>query len=723
MAFRPNINDTLLIDGVIYRIAAHPSAPGMPYGQTGRRATVYQLLGATPRALKVFTPAFRTPRTAQTAIRLAPFASLPGLQVCRRTVLTPQTHAALLDQQPDLSYAALMPWVEGATWQELMLDSRPLSQDICQRLAVALASILSTAERNSIAHCDLSAANVLVTTNPVAVALVDVEDLYAPGLERPEKLPGGSPDYSHKTAPAGLWSAEADRFAGAVLLAEVLAWCDERVRRAAHGEQFFDPDEIQQASHRYDLLHTVLQERWGRQFAGTLAEAWNSTTLDRCPPLTAWAELLANQPERSVRSDQEPARASSGGARERLVRANVERAEALLELGQLEHALSELKDAYGEAPNLAASAYARALLARAAAQEQAGNLSEALEGYRAARQVAPAGSLRDELDILIDLIEAKLASALRPTPLHCTRCSREVQAEWVRCPYCEEPLGRAVGISRPPEADRPPRRRPIWMIALIVLLLFGGVSVAGMLVTGGLAASTPTPNALAALPTRTILPIRAATAAPTAEPTALPTATAAPSATTVPPTATVQPTETALPTTTPLRPTATLLPPTATPRPATATPLPPTATPRPATATPNQAATEQAAAQPLDIEGFWRGQTSQGREISFYVRHDTYYNDGVNRLYIDGINTSAIPQNVITGSCETIPVQGFNMWGNFFLDRDFDVNVQNSGGIRTNLYGMRGRFDKNSHASGTFYLDFTFPDCRATVEVSWNVTK
>lgn len=111
MSFRPHANDTLIIDGVAYRMGGHPAAPGMPYGQEGRQAVVYQLLSPDGRwALKVFKVRFRAPTLVSLSERLQAFAGLPALQVCRRTVLTPHRHTALLQAHPDLTYAVLMPW-------------------------------------------------------------------------------------------------------------------------------------------------------------------------------------------------------------------------------------------------------------------------------------------------------------------------------------------------------------------------------------------------------------------------------------------------------------------------------------------------------------------------------------------------------------------------------------------------------------------------------------
>ena len=62
MTFQPQVGEPLAIDGVVYHVVAHPNAPGMPYGQEGRQATVYQVMTSTKRqALKVFKPRYRVP--------------------------------------------------------------------------------------------------------------------------------------------------------------------------------------------------------------------------------------------------------------------------------------------------------------------------------------------------------------------------------------------------------------------------------------------------------------------------------------------------------------------------------------------------------------------------------------------------------------------------------------------------------------------------------------
>src|SRR5437868_6838305 len=106
MAFQPRPGQELVIEGVAYRIAEHPNAPGMPYGQEGRAATVYRVdtTGGERRALKVFKPHYQIPWLVGLADKLKEFASLPGLRVCSRTVLTATRHRELIRAFPELNY-------------------------------------------------------------------------------------------------------------------------------------------------------------------------------------------------------------------------------------------------------------------------------------------------------------------------------------------------------------------------------------------------------------------------------------------------------------------------------------------------------------------------------------------------------------------------------------------------------------------------------------------
>jgi Tol biopolymer transport system component len=168
------------------------------------------------------------------------------------------------------------------------------------RLAHALAGTLEGMEERGVAHCDLSGPNLLLPALATRadekdapapspdVELVDVEQLFGPGLEQPTALPAGSPGYAHKLAPRGLWQATADRFAGALMIAEILAWHDERAREASWGESFFDPEETQEETERYRLMRGVLAESWGEEVADLFDLAWTSERLTDCPTFGEW---------------------------------------------------------------------------------------------------------------------------------------------------------------------------------------------------------------------------------------------------------------------------------------------------------------------------------------------------------------------------------------------------------------------------------------------------
>ncbi|MBM3203785.1 hypothetical protein FJZ55_07780 [Candidatus Woesearchaeota archaeon] len=315
MPFQPTPNFTFEIEGIPHRVAEHPAAPGVAYGQEGRAATVYQLHTAdnTLWALKVFRPRFRVPALVGLADTLAGFANIPGLSACRRTVLTSRKHTELLRQYPDLTYAVLMPWIDGPTWMQVVLEQQPFTPEQSLRLARALLHLLAEMEECGLAHCDLSGPNLILpalaanrsATTGADVALVDVEQMFGPGLNKPEILPGGTAGYAHKIAPTGLWSVNTDRFAGAVLLAEILGWCDERVRRSAAGESYFTPEEIQKEdSDRGRLLSRSLHDYWGAATATLFENAWRSATLEDCATFGDWLVALPTEAP-AVRATQE----------------------------------------------------------------------------------------------------------------------------------------------------------------------------------------------------------------------------------------------------------------------------------------------------------------------------------------------------------------------------------------------------------------------------------
>jgi hypothetical protein len=459
MPFQPNIHDELTIDGITYRIAEHPAAPGIPYGQEGRAGIVYCLETLTPSpspaqppgvgvraALKVFKPRFRMPYLVSQAEKLAAFADLPGLQAARRRVLTRVQNPDLLQQHPDLIYAVLMPWIEGPTWLEVLLEKRPLSPQQALHMARGLAQVLEVLELRGLAHCDLSAPNVMLPllAGGTGVELVDLEGLYAPGMTRPQELSSGSAGYAHRQATGGLWGPEADRFAGAVLLAEMLGWCDPQVVQATWGESYFAPQEMQQDTPRYRTLVAALERRWGSNVARLFERAWRSDSLLDCPTFGEWMVALPLTPSPQPPSPLPQAGEGKGVAAQppgEEVRAAVD-----------------------------STAEIRAFMQAARRMEDRGNLEGALETYRQALELARADpslrSLAREIELTVQDVEKRVAA----------QPSRLQPAVEIPAPPSVSPLSLGEG----PGVRAEPRRKPGWGFWLLWVL----ASTAGWTVGG-----------------------------------------------------------------------------------------------------------------------------------------------------------------------------------------------------------------------------------------------
>ncbi|KQY83230.1 hypothetical protein ASD24_13190 [Paenibacillus sp. Root52] len=306
MSFQPNPGDEVVINDIAYTIGQHPAAPGLAYAQAGRQGIVYQLIPRNgslhgAKALKVFFPKFRIPAMVYQSEHMEPYSELPGLQVCKRDVLTPERNGALIGEHPDLLYAVLMPWVQGLTWFDVISDQKELTAEESLKLARALAGTGSAMEQRGLAHCDLSAPNVMIpffseveNLGGSAVELVDVEQMYSSKMDRPDALLAGSPGYAaHRTVHSGLWSSYADRFAGAVIIAEMLSWSDPMIVEKAWGESYFDQHEMQTVSERYYAMRDSLNKRWGSKMADLFVRAWESHDLSSCPTFGEWYVALA----------------------------------------------------------------------------------------------------------------------------------------------------------------------------------------------------------------------------------------------------------------------------------------------------------------------------------------------------------------------------------------------------------------------------------------------
>jgi hypothetical protein len=270
----------------------------------GGEALVYQvqdLATGEMWALKLIKPLHRGEHVARAAAALAPYAKLPGLSAANRICLTRETCAGLLATYPQLEYGVLMPWLAGRSWSGYMQDRLASAQyGIFEAfdLALATAHVLWNLEAHHLAHTDVAGGNVVISMDFKRAELLDMENLYIPGAPPPERRSGGTPGYQHRhLGPHGQCCAEGDRFAGAVLLTEMLAWSDPLVRaRTPDGaESLFQPHELQEmAGARWEVVRNAL---WALCPAALhlFDQAWASAELAECPELSEWALALLRQ--------------------------------------------------------------------------------------------------------------------------------------------------------------------------------------------------------------------------------------------------------------------------------------------------------------------------------------------------------------------------------------------------------------------------------------------
>jgi hypothetical protein len=292
----------LSVSAAAYQLEAveHPSARGMVHSMEGGQAFVYHLRErgsqsqvAAEYAFKVMRQRFIDPALVGVCQRLEPFHGWDGLRVCKRACLSPSTAVSTLRTSPHLSYSMLMPWISGPSWLEIVNQQQSvLNGPAALALATRLAHILARLEQGSMAHCDLSAANLILDAVDGSPQLIDVEDMFGPGFSSPKNIMLGTPGYQHRASAQGQWGANVDRFSGAILLSEILAWHAAPVRAARYGESFFDPREMQDpASARFRVLAAAVEMQ--RPAARTLLErAWSSPTFVDCPTLAEWTAAL-----------------------------------------------------------------------------------------------------------------------------------------------------------------------------------------------------------------------------------------------------------------------------------------------------------------------------------------------------------------------------------------------------------------------------------------------
>lgn len=298
MSFEPKPGTRIHLNGeAIEFISLDSTGPGKSfvYAESGKEGTVYKVLkGKEFYALKVLYPEYRDKRLLRNTEKLRQFKGIEGLKVTDRTVITRQSFPSLVSDFEDLEFSILMPWIDGILWANLMISENQLKAEMYIQIAKLLMRVMCGLESQGIAHCDMSNNNFIINPGLSSVELIDIEDMFAPDMPRPiPTVSYGTEGYRTAwIAENGLWSPESDRFACAILCAEILAWHNKDVRDSRAGSSsFFDEEEIGESSDRFRLISHRLKE-FNPTLPALFQKAWNSKRPDQCPAICEWMNAL-----------------------------------------------------------------------------------------------------------------------------------------------------------------------------------------------------------------------------------------------------------------------------------------------------------------------------------------------------------------------------------------------------------------------------------------------
>ncbi len=297
-AFDPNPGDVVKVFDQSYRFLPLPGLPHLPYAAEGGRGRVYRVRGedGSDCALKLFLPGFRNSSLVESTARLTAMAGIDGLSVASRRVVTDERTWRRAD---DLKYAVIMPWIDGETWYDILLNGKTGRPAIPSFLGIPLAKrfvyVMAGLEARGWAHCDVSPGNVSVDLrgSTPGVQLLDLEDMYLPGAPPPTGDYIGSPGYQHR-AKTSVWGPHGDRFATAIMTTEMLILPDATLSAQATELGFFGGHALKgDVTRRFDEARASLDKRVPA-FTPLLERAWRSRSLDDCPSIVELYTALQN---------------------------------------------------------------------------------------------------------------------------------------------------------------------------------------------------------------------------------------------------------------------------------------------------------------------------------------------------------------------------------------------------------------------------------------------
>ena len=300
-----------------YKFLADENFPGRVYeNNIGARAVIYKIQNiqsGTIHALKIFRQQYQFSYSkenfdyAQRAL-----CKIPAFAwISQRFMINQADDGTLLRARANafLENAIVMPWLEfdNITDVRFLVKKGRLSltQVDAYKIARSFFESMHQIELLGIAHGDIASSNILIDTTNHQVHIIDVEDIFHDSLVKPKAVldgPGGSQGYRF-SASFSSWDVMADRFASAVLIAELLTLYDTDIVSAVQDnrkETTFTQMEI-------DLRHSDGADSLMRQIetkltaidvqAGPLfRRAMSAQSLNRVPAITEWMQIFPPPP-------------------------------------------------------------------------------------------------------------------------------------------------------------------------------------------------------------------------------------------------------------------------------------------------------------------------------------------------------------------------------------------------------------------------------------------
>ena len=306
-----------ILNGITLRPSSHANFATVPAMTTGDQGTTYQLLDSSDNRwmLKKFGAETEPAADYIAAIQTLVPTRSQFESGSRRMVLSESSVDSSAYQKPEfVSWIAgtiLMLHVDGYTWGELIQSitegTRPLSKVERLLLCSRLTEAVDLLESSGLSHRDLSSSNVIIDPINVEVSLIDWDSLYHSSLKQQANATAGTDGYiapfvraNGSLEPQRTWRERADRFALALLNAELLTVQAQSQRYLDHG--LFDQAELYARSGQTLFRIKNRLRQLSPPAAASLDTALNATSFDMCPSPVEWLAVINEELEKGTES-------------------------------------------------------------------------------------------------------------------------------------------------------------------------------------------------------------------------------------------------------------------------------------------------------------------------------------------------------------------------------------------------------------------------------------